>query len=194
MKSLRLAALGPTCCFSARLNAQQQAPTAPITPVPQAPTLNAPSGMLPFLTVPQILSLGPTLGTFEIVPTPLGTTFNIAAANVHTLDLLKAIAAKGDLQLIVADDAPNNLILNMQVSNATPQRAIEIVASSNGLAWGKVGAKTYLLVRLPSPIILGAAPIYRYSPAPSVKPPASDVPDGTPFFFNGQRYYIAPLQ
>lgn len=189
MKSLRFAALGLTCCLSARLNAQEQAPTAPITPAPQAPTLTAPALNAPPPGVTVVIG-----GLFQIAPSSsLPGSLNIAAANVHALDLLKAIAAKGDLQLIVADDAPN-LPVNVQLRDVTPQRAIESIAPGNGLTWGKVGAKTYLLVRSPSPIILGAAPIYRYSPAPAVKPPTPDVPGGTPFFFNGQRYYIAPLQ
>ena len=120
---------------------------------------------------------------------------NVNGADVATL--LKAIAQEAKLQVIMADDVHGKAVGRMK--RASPQYAIEQIASGFHLAWCKVGQDTYLLVRRPvdTPRVLVFPPTEppKEEPqkAPGLKPDLKPGPDWKPFEFNGKSFYFVPV-
>ena len=149
-----------------------------------------------------VLSPQAQWGTFKVTPLTLGKgSFNVSARMAPMVPLLEAIAKESGLKLILSDEVKNsNLVaVDVKLESVSPQQAIEHIATTPGLSWGKVGADTYLIVTqklntrvsITPQVTLQAPPVLRYSQPPNYDKPT---PDAQPFDFNGQRYYRVPLQ
>ena len=140
------------------------------------------------------------LRTYNVTPSELNKDkFDINAAMAPVVPILESIAEQGGLKLVISDELKaQNPHIFVKLRQISARDAIEHIAQEHGLAWGKVGAETYLIVtqKLNTRIsTITAAPsaqefLKQHEFDKSDKP----TPDAQPFDFNGQRYYRVPLQ
>lgn len=169
----RVAATLLTCGLASAQIAHAQPPS--IVPLPEAKPL--PDEKLP-------------AGGLRVTPvqTPNRMLVDVNANGFEILTLLKEVAKQANFKLIVSDDVHDLRVrVTMNFKGLVPESIFTAYTRQAGLACGRVGKDTYLLVRS----IIAAAPEPANEPLPQSEPEKRN-PDWKPFDFNGSQFYYVP--
>jgi len=138
----------------------------------------------PEIQPPTIIS-----GKLHVTPSREGFTLDIDYNDVDVVVLLKVIAVATKLKIIISDDVDTRRV-SVRMTNIAVEKLIQVIASTSGLAWGKVGTDTYLIVRQSAPPTR-AVVVHPESVQPRSEP--NFPPDWKRFEFNGTPFYVVPL-
>ncbi len=134
----------------------------------------------------------------DVTPSEVGALIDISASEMNPEVLLRAIAEKAGLKVLVSDDVRDvRILVSVNIVRIPLEEAVSLIVSSSTLEMGKIG-DTYLVVRstqrppiLQSKIAQPApAPVPRFNPGQDQPQPPRN---WRAFPFNGDDIYVVPL-
>ena len=121
-----------------------------------------------------------------------GILLDAKASNINVKELLRAIANKANVTVVISDDVPPAVVKSWEVHKCSPRSAIDSIAWTSGLGFGYVGNNTFLIVRGTQPSMQQRVIVREWKRPINPLNPGPNHP-GTPFLFNGQLVYNIPL-
>lgn len=140
---------------------------------------------------------------------PGSEKYNIHLKDVTVVQIIEELARAANKKVIFSDEVLAQKswpkievefrdILIADLMNGLANNFSDV---TSGIAWGNLGANTWLIVKRPVPSInvVKTAPILSL-PAPNAyilpdaTKPDNMPPGSTPFWFNGQKLYVVPLE